>query len=274
MGWRVMALTSGRRRVDLLDDAGDRLRRAAGVLDGEAVEALGARGAEGGLHPGDLHHLAAEADEDRGADVRVGGVAPEDALEVVEAGAGGGHAAAGAVGEGDDAVDVGVVAEDAGGHHRLGGAADDGGGAVHRGADGDVVAGADLAVRAAVAHEGARGDLGDGGAGGLEVGADVVVLVVGAELAVLGVDVLAGGDGLGRVADDLAELGDGAAEGDVLAGDLVAGHDRAGELDAEAEGARALGRAGGQDRDVVGGVEDEGGGGGVEHGFGLAGGSG
>ncbi len=46
-------------------------------------------------------------------------------------------------------------------------------------------------------------------------------------------------------------------EGDVLAGDLVAGHDRGGELDAEAERARALRRAGGQDRDVVGGVEDE-----------------
>ena len=108
------------------------------------------------LHPRDLHHLAAEADEDRGADVRVRGVAPEHALQVVEAGAVGGHAAAGAVGEGDDAVDVGVVGEDAGGHHLLGGAADHRGRAVHRGADRDVVAGADLAVGAAVAHEGAR----------------------------------------------------------------------------------------------------------------------
>ena len=98
----------------------------------------------------------------------------------------------------------------------------------------------------------------------------MVVLVVGAELAVLGVDVLAGGDGFCRVADDLAELSDGAAEGDVLAGDLVAGHDRGGERHAEAERTRALRGAGGQDRDVVGGVEDERGGGGVEHGFGRA----
>ena len=96
----------------------------------------------------------------------------------------------------------------------------------------------------------------------------MVFLVVGAELAILGVDVLAGGDRLGRVADDLAELGDGAAERDRLAGDLVPGHDRGVERRAEAERARALRRARGQDRDIVGGVEDEGGGAVVEHGYG------
>ena len=110
---------------------------------------------------------------------------------------------------------------------------------------------------------------GDRGAGGGEVGADVVLLVVGAELAVLRVDVLAGGDRLRRVADDLAELGDGAAERDVLAGDLVAGHDRRGERrrprpsGREPCGARAVRIA-----TLSDGAEDQGRGG-VEHGLGL-----
>ena len=164
-GSRVARFTSGKQRVDLVDDHRHGLGGAAGLLDGQAVEAVGEVGAEARLHPPDLHHLAAEADEDRGADVRVGGVAPEHALQVVEARPLGRHAAAGAVGEGDDAVDVRIVGEDAGAHHLLGGAADHRRRAVHRGADRDHVAGADLAVGAAVALE-ARGlDLRDRGAG-------------------------------------------------------------------------------------------------------------
>ena len=58
------------------------------------------------LQPADLHHLAAEPDEDRGGDVRMRGVAPEHALQRLEALAGIGHAAAGAVRQRDDAVDV------------------------------------------------------------------------------------------------------------------------------------------------------------------------
>ena len=36
------------------------------------------------LQPADLHHLATEADEDRGSDVRVRGVAPEHTLQSLQ----------------------------------------------------------------------------------------------------------------------------------------------------------------------------------------------
>ena len=55
----------------------------------------------------DLIGLAAEAEEEDAGEVGVGGVADEDATEQVGGFAVLGHAAAGAVGDGDDAVDVG-----------------------------------------------------------------------------------------------------------------------------------------------------------------------
>ena len=58
------------------------------------------------MRPRDLHHLAAEADHQRAADIGVGGVAPLGALHHLEALALAGHAAAGALDEGHDAVDV------------------------------------------------------------------------------------------------------------------------------------------------------------------------
>ena len=106
------------------------------------------------LQAGDLDHLAAEADQQRAGEVGVAGVAPLRALQHLVALALAGHAAAGAVDEGDDAVDVGIVVEDAGAVEGLGDEARDRGRAVHAGEDADVVARADLAVRAAVALEG------------------------------------------------------------------------------------------------------------------------
>ena len=80
------------------------------LLNGAGSE--GAGGAGEGDQRLDLVGFAAEAEEEDGGEVGVGRVAGEDAAEQV----GGlivlGHSATGAVGDGDDAVDVGVGAED------------------------------------------------------------------------------------------------------------------------------------------------------------------
>ena len=144
-------------RQHLLDagDAGlDGLLGAAGVLDGHGAEVVALDQAVLLLEPRDLEHLAAEADDQRGGQVGMAGIAPLRALQRLVALALGRQAAAGAVHEGDDAVDVGVLLEDAGAGDGLGHEAGDGGRAVHAGEDADVVARAGLAVGAAVALEG------------------------------------------------------------------------------------------------------------------------
>jgi len=116
-----------------------------------------------------------------------------------------GHAATGAVGDGDDAVDVGVGAEDLG--SEVGGdAAGDCCGAVDRGENADVVASGDAAIRADYSLE-CCGVLEE--RGGMGFGADGVVAleVVGDE--VVGVNKFTDGDGLGGKTDDLVELTDG-----------------------------------------------------------------
>ncbi len=108
----VRALDDGERWQHLLDHlerAFDGAARAAGFLDRQRVEMILVE-AVFMLQPADLHDLAAEPDEDRRRDVRMRGVAPKHALQIVEAVAGVGHAAAGAVRERDRAVDVRVVA--------------------------------------------------------------------------------------------------------------------------------------------------------------------
>ena len=152
------------------------------------------------------------------------GIAPLRALQRLVALAFAGEAAAGAVHERDDAVDVGILLEDAGAGDGLGHEAGDGGRAVHAGQHADVVARAGLAVGAAVALEGGAG-LGRQQRLVLAVlGEGVVALELG-ERAVVGVDVGAGRDVLGGEADDLAELEDRLALGDLCRGHLVAAHD-------------------------------------------------
>ena len=147
--------------LEEFEDGGDSLLDGAGgaplLLNGAGAQGVG--GAGEGDERLDLVGLAAEAEEEDAGEVGVGGVADEDAAEEVGGFAVFGHAAAGAVGDGDDAVDVGVGAEDFGGE--VGGdAAGDGGGAVDGGEDADVVAGGDAAVGADDALEG--GGLGRG----------------------------------------------------------------------------------------------------------------
>src|SRR6188474_1071971 len=103
------------------------------------------------MNAGDLHEaligdemagrggFAAKADEQVAADVGMAGDAAHNAVEGLVELAPELHAAAVAVGEGEHAVDAGVVAESVGGE--VGGnAAGDGGRAVDAADDGDVVA--------------------------------------------------------------------------------------------------------------------------------------
>src|SRR5262249_56393784 len=96
-----------------LDRGGDGLPGAAGRLDGERLEVIALDQAVLVLEALDLERLAAEADHDRGAEVRVGGVAPLRPLQDVVALTLRGHAAAGAVHEGDGPVDLRIVVEQA-----------------------------------------------------------------------------------------------------------------------------------------------------------------
>jgi hypothetical protein len=162
------------------------------------------------------------------------------------------HAAAGAVHDRHDAVDVLKVAEPGGLHRRLGDEAGDRARAVHRGEHADIVAGAEAAVVAAVAHEAARRlDRGERGC----VDADGVIAAVLAHAEVLGVDMGAGRDVGGGAADDLAVADHRLARGDGAERDLVAALDRLGERDAlgqDGAGGEVLER----DGDGVVGMQD------------------
>src|SRR5262249_29509607 len=130
--------------------------------------------------------------------------------------------------DGDDAVDVGVAAQEAGVADPLGDVLVGAGRAVDGADDGDVVARAVAPVAAVVAHPGAL----PGGRGRRRRtrGAEGVVALEGVGRDVVDVDVVAGGDVRGGEADDLAVLADRLALADGAQGDLVA------EADAAADG--------------------------------------
>jgi hypothetical protein len=83
---------------------------AAGLLDRHVAEVAVRAHPARADQVGDLHDLAAEAHEEDAAEVRVARIARERAEERVVALVRPRHAAAGAVDDGHDAVDVGVVA--------------------------------------------------------------------------------------------------------------------------------------------------------------------
>ncbi len=172
------------------------------------------------LKPADLHHLAAEPDEDRRGNVRMRSVAPKNAFQIVEAVAGVSHAATGAVRERDRAVNMRVGVKHAGMVDPVGDHADHSRGAVHGGAEGDVVPRTDAAVGAAEALEGRFRRVAI--LHRLEVDADMVVLVVASHRAIVDVDMRAGRNVVGGVADDLAEFQNRRALGDFLRRHLVA----------------------------------------------------
>ena len=130
----------------------DRAPRAALALQRHGAEARPRLDAVDLLHEDELHHLAAQPDHQDRGEVGVGREAPQRALQGGVALAAIGHAAAGAVGDGDHAVDVRVLRQ----HllrEPLGDELGDRGRAVHRRQDADIVARADLAV---AAHEAAE----------------------------------------------------------------------------------------------------------------------
>lgn len=189
----------------------DGARCAAFFLDGASPQGAG-RTVENAVtreinERFDLIRFASETEEEDGSEVGVGGVADEDPAEEVGGFAVFGHAAPGAVGDGDDAVDVRVGAEDLRGE--VGGnAAGYGGRAVYRGEDTDIVAGADPVVGP---HDALKGCGCVDERCTARFRADGVIALEVAGDQVMTVDELAWSDGLGRETDDLVELTDGLA---------------------------------------------------------------
>ena len=249
-----MALVDGGQHgLHRLDAGLDGLPGAADFLDGHGAERLAFLDAIGFLEARDLETLAAEADHDHAAHVRVGGIAPGCLLQRVEDHAAIVDHAAIRLLQRDDAVDVGVVVQNAGALDLLGDEAGDGGRAVHAGQDADIVARAGLAVGAAKTLEGRlfldRQDvLGTRGLGDLVVALESAVLRP--HVAIVLVHPVAGGDRLAGEADDLAELPDRLARGDRLDGDLVAEGDALMRRDAFGDRGAWLGSLG-RDDDIV-----------------------
>ena len=138
----------GQHLLDALDAPRDHLPGAADLLDGHGLEGVAVVDAVDFLHPADLEGLAAEPDQQRAAEIRVGRVAPLRPAQHVEAFALEVHGAAGAVDERHDAVDRRIVVEDARARDFLRHEFGDGRRAVHAGQDAEIVARPDLAVGA------------------------------------------------------------------------------------------------------------------------------
>ena len=147
------------------------------------------------------------------------------ATEDLEALAGEIHGAAGAVHEGNDAVDGRIIVEYPGTVDGLGHELGHRRGAIHAGEDAEIVAGANLAVGAPETFE--RGPLGLGHeVCSRRAGRKVVVALEGTVLrphvAVVLVHPIARGDRLAGEADDLPELDHRLAGGDIARSELVA----------------------------------------------------
>ena len=103
------------------------------------------------LHAADLEHLAAQTDQQHGGNVGIAGVAPLRALQRLETLALGRHAAAGAMDQRDEAVDMGKIAQQARPLRLLRDEARDRSRTVHARQDGDIIARAGFSSSAAKA---------------------------------------------------------------------------------------------------------------------------
>ena len=249
----------GQELRDGLDRRFDRFPDAARLLnrdDGGPVRRSGDRDVLLLDHHRGLVHLAAEADDDVGGDVRVLRVARQHPLERPVVLAEQHLPAPRLVRDRDDAVDVRVVPPDVLEplSHELAHARR----AVDGGDDGDVVARPDAPVRPLEAVEGAHA-LGRIVVDGLDVDADLVLLLQLADREVLDVDMIAHVDLRGREADDLAVAPDGLADPRRTPCDLVTGPDVLTNLDPAAvvlddRSGRDVGL---RDHHVVGGIEED-----------------
>ena len=200
--------------LDRLDAGHHRLLRPADLLDRHGAEGLALLDAVGLLPAADLEALAAETHHDDAAHVGVGRVAPLRALQDLVALAMDVERAAAAMHERNHAVDAGIIGEDAGALDLLRHEGGDRGGAVHAGQDADVVARSGPALLAAEALEGGA-RLERQHVLRLRILGMAIIALEGGEVAIVRVDMFAGRDiGMGE-ADDLAELDDGLALGEL-----------------------------------------------------------
>ena len=185
---------------------------------GRASETAGASEIDEGF---DLVGLAAESEQEHGGKIGMRGVTDKDTAEEIGWFAVFCHTAAGAVGDCDDTIDVGVSTENL--RREVGGdAARDGGRAVDSREDADIVAGGDAAVGSDNALK--RCGYVDQWCG-LGFGADGVIAVKIAGDQIVAVNEFADRDGLGGKTNDLIELTDRLTGGDGVNRQLMAGSD-------------------------------------------------
>ena len=179
----------------------DGLARAAGLLDRHVAEIAV------GPHPrladqvGHLHHLAAQSHQQDAREIRIARVSRQGAEQRVIALILARHAAAGAMHNRHDPVDIGKVVQPAGLFDPFRDEARDRAGAVHRGQNSNIVARAHPAIGAVVPQECTA--LCRGGQGA-HFGRMGIVLLMRAHAQIVGMDMLARRDGPGRNTDDLA----------------------------------------------------------------------
>jgi hypothetical protein len=216
--------------LQLLDAALDGLAGAAGLLDRHVTE-IAVR-----AHPPatdqvrHLHDLAAKAQEQDAGEVRVAGIALQGAEQGVVALVIARHAAAGAMDDRHDAIDIFELVEPALFLHSLGDEAGDGARAVHGGENAEIVAGADRAVSPVIAHEvalfrrrGKRPDL----------GREFLRLGMTAHAEIVHVNVFSRRNRAGRDADGLPVAEHLLAFGNRAHRNLVSARHRFGERDVE-----------------------------------------
>ena len=203
------------------DPGSDGFARAAFVLYGQRLDQPGRARAQGLHQRRELVDFAAQADQQHAGKVGMVGIAAQRALQQRETFARTRHAAAAAMRDGHHAVDVGVVAQCIA-VEGLGDLPAHGGRAIDAGDDSQVVARSDPAVGA---HDTLEGRLWHGRRHRAIRVANAVAARRRQHLDGMHVHMLAGQDGAGCHADDLAVLEDGAAHRDGGEGDLVSGRD-------------------------------------------------
>ena len=244
----------------------NRFPGAAAVLDAERAQQVVFLQVLRAEQRTDLIRLAPQPDHQHAGEIGMPGVAAERAAQHVDRLAGAAHAAAGAVRQRDDAIDVRIVGEDAAslaiGPEVIRDRAHHGRRTIDRGQNSDVVAGRDPAIGADYSHE--RRGLGCV-VRGLDLGAERVIAGELAHRQIVQMHLLARPDGPGRKADDLVVALDRLALGDRARGDLVARRDEPddGDVFIAQQGAADQLLAG--DDDVVLRVQADGERGGCEH---------
>jgi len=147
--------SDGQHGLDGLDAHLDRGARAADILDIEAAQRVFFHAAERFHNRRDLVHFATQTHKQDRRHIGLGGIAHQRAAQNVRALARR-HAATQAVIDRQHAVDIRVSLERIAAIEVIGNCAHHGRRAVHRGDDADVVARADIAVRAHITLEGGR----------------------------------------------------------------------------------------------------------------------